>query len=161
MLPILLDGGSPHASQLTAGQSRLQHIGGINRPFGSTRPHERMHLIDEEDDFPLRISNLFEECFESILKFSSVFCPCNQGAHVKGHDPFIFQGFRDVPLNNSLGKTFHNGCLTHPGFPYEHWIVFGSAGEDLDDPPNFVISANHRVQIPFGGYGCQIPAEPL
>ena len=44
---------APDAVQLAPGQGRLQQVGGVHRALGRAGAHQRVHLVDEEDDLAL------------------------------------------------------------------------------------------------------------
>ena len=66
-------------------------------------------------------------------------------------------GYRSV--HNLLGQAFYNGCFTNSWFPNQDRIVFGPAVEDFDDPSDFLIAANNRVNISFPGNFCDIDTK--
>ena len=41
---------APDAAKLAAGQRRLQHVAGVDRPLGGARADQGVQLVDEEDD---------------------------------------------------------------------------------------------------------------
>ena len=49
--------------ELAARQLGLEHIRGIRSTLRRTRADDGVQLVDEEDDFSLRLSDLFQKCF--------------------------------------------------------------------------------------------------
>ena len=54
MLAIFIEGGGADAMQLAARQRGLQQVGGVHGALALACAHQRMHLVDEEDDAALR-----------------------------------------------------------------------------------------------------------
>src|SRR4051794_33902119 len=50
VLAIFSKGSSANGAQLTARESRLQHVRGVHRAFSSACPDEGVQLVDEEND---------------------------------------------------------------------------------------------------------------
>ena len=53
VLAILVERGCADGAQLAARQRRLQHVGGVNRAFRRAGSHQRVQLVDEQDDLAL------------------------------------------------------------------------------------------------------------
>ena len=53
--------------------------------------------------------------------------------HVAGGDP--------------LGEPLGDRGLAHPGLADQHRVVLGPPGEDLHDPPDLLVAADHRVEL--------------
>ena len=50
VLAIFVERGGADAVQLTPGQHRLEHVGGIHGAFGSAGADDGVQLVDEQDD---------------------------------------------------------------------------------------------------------------
>ena len=59
VLAVFVQRCSADGAEFAAGQRRLQHIRGVDRAFRRARAHQRVQLIDEEDDLTLRVFDLF------------------------------------------------------------------------------------------------------
>src|SRR5690606_38444029 len=53
--------------------------------------------------------------------------------------------------------TFHDCSLAHPWLPDEHRVVLGPPGQDLDDPLDLLLPADHRVQLALFSKFREIP----
>ena len=53
MLAVFVQRRGADAMEFAARERRLQHVGGVHRPLGLARAHQRMQLVDEQDDFAL------------------------------------------------------------------------------------------------------------
>ena len=95
--------------------------------------------------------HFFEDRLEPLLEFAAVLGPGQERPHVQGHDALPLQPFRNIPPDDPLGQALHDGGLADPGFPDEDGVVLGPSREHLDDPTDFLIPADHRIQLPLLG----------
>src|ERR1017187_7159016 len=63
---IFVQRGGADSAQFAAGQRRLQHVGSVNRAFGSARAYQRVQFVNEQDDLPGGVFNFFEDCLEPV-----------------------------------------------------------------------------------------------
>ena len=88
ILLVLIEGSSTDCAQLPTRQRRLQYIRSIHGTLTATRTYERVNLIDEEYNFPLRCDHLIDHSFEALLKLPLVLGTRDQGPHVERKDSF-------------------------------------------------------------------------
>ena len=53
VLAVLVERGRADGVQLAAREHRLEHVGGVHRPFGGAGADDGVELVDEQDDLPL------------------------------------------------------------------------------------------------------------
>ena len=82
-----------------------------------------MQLIDEQNNLPVALFHFFQHSLQTFLKFTSVLGSCHQGSHIQGKELLILQSVRNIPPHDSLGQTFHHGCLAHAGLTDEHRVI--------------------------------------
>ena len=109
-----------------------------------------MDFVDEEDDF-LTVADFLHQFLHPLFKLTANTCPLNQADDIQADDFLALQFVGDRSIHNLLGKAFYNGCLTNPRLSNEDRVVFGPAVEDFDDPSDFLVAANDRVNISFPG----------
>jgi hypothetical protein len=93
MPAVFIDGSGADTPQGSPGQGRFQHVRGVHGPFTGAGPHQRVQLVDEEDDIPLRTLHLFENRLQAVLELPSVLGAGNKGPHVQGDQTPVFQCF--------------------------------------------------------------------
>ncbi|MBA7665769.1 hypothetical protein ES703_73843 [subsurface metagenome] len=113
VLPVFLYGCRAYAPELTPGQGWFEHIRCIHRSLGCSCTYQGMKLVDEENYRSLCLGYFLQKGLQPVLKFASIFRSCYQCAHIKGYHPFVFQGFRYISVNDSLGQTFGDGGFSH------------------------------------------------
>ena len=71
VLAVFVERGGADAMQLAARQRRLQHVGGVHRPFRLARAHQRVQFVDEDDDLAFGGGDLGEHGFEALLELAA------------------------------------------------------------------------------------------
>jgi hypothetical protein len=151
MLAILIEGGGAHAVQLAASQHRLEEIAGIHGPFRLAGTDHGMQLVDEQNDLPFGVLDLFKHGFEALFKLTTIFRTGDQGTHIEGDDALLLQSFGDIAAHDALGQALDDGRLAHARFTDEHRVVLGATRQDLDHPANFLIAADDRIELALLG----------
>ena len=90
---------------------------------------------------------LRQHVLDPLLKLAPVLAARHDAAHVQGENPLAHQHLGDVPLHNALGQPLHHGALAHAGLADENGVVLRAADEDLDDPLDFLVPADDRIQL--------------
>ncbi len=161
VLAVFVDGGGPDAVQLAPGQGRLDHVGGVHRPFRRPGAHQGVELVDEHDDLALGFGHLLEHRLEAVFELAPELGAGDEGAHIQGHQSLVFQALGHVAVDDALGQALDDGGLAHPGLADEHRVVLGAPGEHLDDAPDFIVPADDRVQLAGPGHLRQVLAVLL
>ena len=65
----------------------------------------------------------------------------------------VLETFGHVPANDALGQAFDDGGLTDTWLADQHGVVLGAPRQHLDDPADFFITANDRIDFP-------LPSQP-
>ena len=133
---------------------------GLHRAGGTSRAHEGMDLVDEQDDFAGGIHDLLHDAFQTLFELTLIFRARDKGAHVQGIDLLGLQVLRHVAGDDVLGDTLRNGGLAHARFTHQDRVVLGPPGEDLEHPPDFVVPADDRVELPGGSPLVEVHCEP-
>ena len=161
VFPILVQRGRANRVELAAGEHRLQHVRCIHRSLGRAGADHGVELVDEEDHLSLRIANLLEHGLQPLFELPTVFRAGDQGAHVERHDAFVLQALRHVAPHDAAGEPFDNGGLAHARLANEHRVVLGPAREDLDHAPDFLVAADHGIELALAGERGEIAAIAL
>ena len=111
-----------------------------------------MQLVDEQDDFAFRFLYFLQDGLEPLLEFSPEFGPGHQRAQVQRHQTLIFESFRHIFFDDPTRQPFDDGRLPDTWLSDEHRIIFGSAREDLNHPPDFLIPPDHRIELAPPGH---------
>ena len=161
VLLVFVQGGGADATQLAACQRRLQHVGGVDGAFGRACAHQRVQLVDEEDDLPVGLFDLFQQRFEAVFELAPVLRAGDQGGQVERYDALGLEDFRHVAGGDALRQSFDDGGLADAGLADQDRVVLGAAGEHLDDATNFIVAADDGVELAAAGELGQVAGVAL
>ena len=147
VLAVFVERRRAHAVQFAARQHRLEHVAGVGTAFRLARAHDRMNLVDKEDDLPLRLLDRLQHGLQTFFELSAVHGPRHQRRHVERKDRPVFQPFWHVAAHDTLGETFNDGRLADARFADEDRVVLGFAGQNSDDVTDFRVAANHGIEL--------------
>jgi hypothetical protein len=159
VLAVLLERGGADAAQLAAGQGGLEQVAGVHGAFGLAGADQRVELVDEENDAAIRVDHGLDDGLEALLELTAILGAGDQGAHVQRDELFVLKGLGDIAGQNPLGKSFHDGGLADAGRADEDGVVLGAAGQDLHAAADFVVAADHGVELAEAGRLDQVAAE--
>ena len=71
VLAVFVQGCRTHTMQLTAGQSRLEHIACIHRAFGLTRTHHGVQLVDKDNRLAFVFGQFAQHGFKTLFKLAA------------------------------------------------------------------------------------------
>ena len=133
--------------QFAAGEHRLEQIARIHRSLAGAGADDGVQFIDEEDHLAFRSGDLLQNSLEPLLEFAPVLGTGDQRAHVEGDDLPVLEVFRNVAAHHTAGESFDDGGLADAGLADQHRVVLGAARQDLDHPPDLVVTADDRVEL--------------
>ena len=133
--------------ELAARQGRLEHIARIHGAFGLAGAHHGVQFVNEDDGLALVFRQVFQNVFQTLFKLAPEFGPCQQRGHVQGQHAFAFERIGHFTRHDALGQAFDNRRLAHAGLANEHRVVFGTPLQHLDGAADFVVAADHWVEL--------------
>ena len=158
VLAVFVQRGGTDGLQLPAGQHRLEDAGGVDGSFGRTRTHQRVHLVDEQDDVAAG-ADLLEHLLQPLFEIAAVARTGHQRTEIQGVELLVFERLGHLVAHDHLRQALHHGCFTHAGLADQHRVVLGAPGQHLHDALNFHFSADHRVEFAFPGRLREVAAE--
>ena len=120
-------------------------------PSAAPAPDDGVELVDEGDDLPAGVGNLFQDRLQALLELAPVLGPGHHRAEVEGEQALAPQAFRYVSLDDPAGQALHDGRLAHAGLADEHGVVLRPPRQDLDHPADFLVPADDRVELAPAG----------
>ena len=145
VLPVLVQGRRADAVKLASGQGGLQQIGGVHGPFGLARADQRMHFVDEHDDFACRAGDLRQHALQAFFEFAAVLRPGDQRSHVERQQPLVLEAFGHVSCHDPEREALCDLRLAHPRLADQHRVVLGPAADHLHRAADFVVPAYDRI----------------
>ena len=147
VLTILVERSCADGVQVAAGERRLQDVARVHRAFRSTRTHDGVELVDEQNDATLGLLDLLEHRLQAVLELATVLGTRNERTHVKLDEVAVAQGRGHVARDDALGDALDDGGLAHAGLADEHGVVLGTAGKDLNGAADLLSAADDRVEL--------------
>ena len=126
---------------------RLEQVRRIHRAVGLAGADQRVHLVDEQDDAAVRRRDLVEHGLEPLLELAAIFRAGDQRAHVEREQLLVLETFRHVAIEDAQRQTLDDGGLADAGLADQHRVVLGAAGQHLNGAADFLVAADHRVEL--------------
>src|SRR5438045_2664610 len=83
VLAVLVESGRADGSQLTAGERRLQQVGGVDRAFRRAGSDEGVQLVDEQDHLSVGALDLLEHGLQAVFELTAVFRAGDESAKIE------------------------------------------------------------------------------
>ena len=158
VLAVLVERGGADALDLAAGQGRLEHVGGVDRPLGAAGADQGVQLVDEEDRV-LGAPDLVHDGLDPLFELAAVLGAGDHHREIQDHDPAVAQQLGDVAVDDHLGQALDDRRLADPGLAEQHRVVLGAAREHLDHALDFILAADDRVQLALPRQVGQVASE--
>ena len=157
VLLVLVERGGSDGPQLAAGQGRLQYVGRVHGSLAAAGTHQGVYLVDEEDDFALRLRHLTDNALQPLLELALVLGARQEGAHVQRVELLVLQVLGHVAPHDALRQSLHDGGLAGARLADEDGVVLGAAGEYLQHAAYLLVTSYHGVQLALPGVLHQVP----
>jgi hypothetical protein len=105
-----------------------------------------VHLVDEQDDLALGALHLVEHGLQALLELAAILGAGDQRAHVERQQRLVLQAFGHVAIDDAQRQAFDDRGLADAGLADQHRVVLG-AGQDLDGAADFLVAADHRIEL--------------
>jgi hypothetical protein len=88
-----------------------------------------------------------ENGLQPLLELAAVLRAGYERAHIERDDALVFQTFWNVTANDAARKSFDDRRLADTRLADEDRIVLGAAREDLDHAADFLVAADHGIEL--------------
>ncbi len=146
------------ATQLAAGQRRLQQVARVGRALGLAGPDDRVQLVDEQDDSAVALGDLLDHRLEPLFELAAILRAGEQRAHVESDNGLVLQRLRHVAVDDADGQPFDDGRLADARLADEDGVVLRSPGQHLHGAADLLIAADDRVDLAEPGQRAQVLA---
>ena len=151
VLAVFVQGGGADHAEFATGEHGLEHVAGVQRTFCRACAHDRVELVYEGDDLTVGVLNFLQHGLQPLFKLAAIFGAGYEGCHIQREELFASQAFGDVAVGYALRQAFHDGCFAHARLADEHGVVLRAAREHLDGAADFLVSADHGIELVLGG----------
>src|SRR5581483_1072536 len=146
------------ALKLDARERRLQDVRRVDRTLRRTRPHERVQLVDEQDDV-VRVTELLDDLLEALLELAAVLRARDERPDVEREHALALQRLGHVTLHDAVREALGDGGLADARLSDERRVVLGAAAQDLDDALDLLLAADDRIELLRLGHRGEVHAE--
>ena len=126
VLAVLGKGGGADHLNLSAGQGRLQDVGGVHRALGVACAGDVVNLVNEQNDVA-RSLYLADQAFHSLLELAAELGARHQGGQIQQEQLLIPQAGGHIAAGNALGNALGDGGFAHAGLADEAGVVLLAA----------------------------------
>ena len=161
VLPVLVERRRTDRAELAAREHRLEQVRSVDRTLRSPRAHDRVQLVDEEDDVAGGVLDFRENGLEPLLELTAVLRTREESAHVERPYALALQPLGHVARDDSLREPLDDRGLPHPWLADEHRVVLRPPREHLDHSPDLLVAPDHRVELPRLGERGEVAAVLL
>ena len=158
VLAVLVERGRADRLELAAGERRLQDRGCVDRALGGAGADQVVELVDEEDDVAA-LGDLLHHLLEALLELAAVLRAGDEGGEVERVDLLVLEELRHLAGVDARGEPLDDGGLADAGLAEQNGVVLLAAREDLHDPLDLGLAADHGVELAVGGELGQVAAE--
>ena len=159
VLTVFVERSRTHHAQLSPREHRLEHVAGIHRAFSLAGSHQRVHLVDEDDEPALAAGDLLEHRLEPLLELTAELRAGDERAEVERHQGLVLERLGHVAVHHPLCEAFGNRRLADSGLADEDGVVLRAAGEHLNHAANLLIAPDHRIEFALACRLGEIPRE--
>ena len=147
MLLVFVERGGADAVQFAARQRRLEQIGRIHRAVGFAGADQRVHFVDEENDAAVGRRDFLQHGLQPLLEFAAVFCAGDHRAEIERKQLLVLQTFGHVAVDDAQRQALDDRGLADAGLADQNRIVLGPARQNLDRAADFLVAADHRIEL--------------
>lgn len=158
VLLVLGPRGGTDDTHRSARQCRLEQVGGIARARLSTRTHQGMNLVDEQDDWNRRITGLLEHGLEAGFELAPHAGAGKQRPDVQTQDSRFPQTRRNLTGSDGQGQTLRHGGLANSSLAREQRIILATSQQDVRHRANLLFPPHHRIDAAIAGERREIRA---
>ncbi len=101
VLLVFIERGGADAVEFAARQRGLEQVRRIHRAVGLAGAHQRVHLVDEQDDAAVGRRHLLEHRLEALLELATVFSAGDERAQVESEELLVGEALRHVAIDDA------------------------------------------------------------
>ena len=147
MLFVFVERGGADAMQFAARQRRLEQVGSVHRAVGFAGADNGVHFVNEQDVGARRGGDFLQHGLEPLLELAAVFRAGDQRAHIERQKLLVLQALRHVAVDDAQRQALDDRRLADARLADQHRIVLGPARQDLNGATDFLVAADHRVEL--------------
>ena len=124
MFAIFVERRRADTMELSACKGRFEQVRSVHCAVRFACADQGMYLVNKENDLAVGFFNFLQDGFQPFFKFSAIFRPRNERAHIEREQFFIPHRFRHIARDNADRKPFGNSGFPDAWFTDEDGIIF-------------------------------------
>ena len=105
--------------------------------------------------------HLGQHGLQPLLELAAIFGAGDQRAHVERQQLLVLEALGHVALDDALRQAFGDGGLADAGLADQDGIVLGAPRQHLDGAADFLVAADHGIELALGGGAGQVAGVAL
>ena len=147
VLAVFVQRGGAHAVQLSARKRGLEHVARVHGALALAGAHHGVQLVNKNNGLAFVLRQVFEHVLQALFKFATELGAGQQRGHIQRQHALALEAVRHLARHNALGQPLDDGGLANARLTDEHGVVFGAALQHLNGAADFVVPADHRVEL--------------
>jgi hypothetical protein len=120
-------------------------------PSALPAPDHGVQFVDEDDGLAFVLGQFVQHVLQALLELAAELGARQQRRHVQRQHALVLERLRHLAGDDALGQAFHDGGLAHAGLADQHRVVLGAPLQHLDGAADFLVAADHRVELAAAG----------
>ena len=108
--------------------------------------------------WPSSLRQFVQHGLQALLEFAAELGAGQQRRHVERQHALALERLGHLARDDALRQAFDDGGLAHAGLADQHRVVLGAALQHLDGAADFLVAADHRVELAQAGALGQVHA---
>ncbi len=118
-----------------------------SEPSAEPGADQGVDLVDEDDEVRV-LAQLADDPLQALLELSAVLRAGDDEREIESEDLLGGEENRDRAFHDPRGEALDDRGLADAGLAEEDRVVLRAAREDLDDPLDFLVAADQRIEGP-------------
>ena len=95
--------------------------------------------------------DLLQHGLQPFLELAAIFGAGDERAHVEGQQELVLQALRHVAIDDAQRQALDDRGLADAGLADQHGIVLGAPRQHLDGAADFLVAADHGIELAGAG----------
>ncbi len=97
--------------------------------------------------WPSADGDLVEHGLQPLFELAAIFRAGDQRAEVERQQLLVLEALRHVAIDDAEREALGDGGLADAGLADQDGVVLGAAGQHLDGAADFLVAADHRIEL--------------
>jgi hypothetical protein len=122
----------------------LRYSSSVVAPTQCSSPRES---VDKDDGLPFVLGDIVQHGLQPFFELAAILGAGQQRRHIERQHALTLERLRHFAVDDTLRETFDDGRLADARLADQHRVVLGAALQDLDRAANFIVAADHWIEL--------------